>query len=109
MDRKYKIVYKIDIKPEGVTKEDVPDGDGATDAIAIFSILRGADGGVSYAFATCDGDTGKELSSPDEFKLWTIFASMLSEREDLGPGRREVCRKVVETVKLAWAMSEKIN
>jgi len=111
MDGKYHILYKAVIKREGFTKEECQAVNdelfastdyGATDALFIVSVIKRNDGGRSYSFPSLDGTTGEEIVIDDLFRIWAVMAHSLSESEDLGPGRKGLCKHVHEIVKDAF-------
>ena len=99
-ERTYKVTYKISFWEKGINAETVRVNDwGACDALLLVSVIHGADGSVSYAFPSSDGDAGKELSDDEKFKIWAVMAHQLSESKTLGNGRRSLCNVIHETIK----------
>lgn len=104
MDHKYKVLYKIKVKPEGFTKSEIPPGGeyGATDALYLVSLIRSPSGSVSQMICSYDGENENgQLDAGEEFMIWSIMAQKLSERDELGAGRKELCRQVFELIKEA--------
>ena len=53
-NHKYRLIYKLDKQPKGVTKEEVPEGFGACDAVLFCSMIYPPDGGFSVYFMGVD-------------------------------------------------------
>lgn len=95
-EHKYKMTYQLE--QTEVTKDEIPEGFGACDAMIMHSIIFPPDGSYSHYMVTLDGRTGKELETLEEFKAWSMMARTLLGREDLSPGRRELVQLVWDTV-----------
>jgi hypothetical protein len=98
---KYRLVYTVEAKPDGFAKCDVPPGFGACDALILCSLIYPEDGSLSAAFVSTDGRTNKDLDVNEIFKAWSLLATELMDREDLQPGKRNLCMLVHETIKRA--------
>jgi hypothetical protein len=103
-DHKYKLVWKLDRRPGGVKKEDVPEGFGACDAVLFCSIIYPADGGLSIYFIGVDGrkdgEIQENLEDREWFKVWTLLSSRLAESKTLSPDRKNICREAFETMRV---------
>ena len=108
-DHKYPVTYKIEHHKEGLTKKEIEDaGLGGCDSVVLVSIMK--DKGVSYMTLSMDGQTGENLTPEDIFRVWAVWAHVLSEHLPDG-GRKELCYAVHEAVKAALldAKAEKDN
>lgn len=99
-DHKYRVIYNMIHEPDGLEVKDVPAGHGATDALFLASIVRGADGSTSTVTVSMDGDTGADLSPDEVFKLWALMAHQLVDQLPPG-GRRDLCHQTFEAVRSA--------
>lgn len=105
---RYKLLYKVELPSRPVTKEEVPEGYSATDALFLVSMLYPEDGSFSSLIIPVDGRPGAPLDSEqsvlsdDEvFKVWSLMAKRLSESRTLGVGKKELARQVFEAVRVA--------
>jgi hypothetical protein len=100
----YRLGYEIRVydppKTEAEVKAQGP-GFGGTDAVVVHNIIFGEDGSRSEMILSRDSRTGEPLDGDELFKCFTSLAYELKDSEDLGPGRREVCRRVWELVREA--------
>lgn len=98
----YRILYRLDPKPEGLTKEQAKaaaeEGFGACDKAILFSIIEPEDGSLSTLILSRDGKTGEELDDFDLFKHWTLFAHRLAQSQTLDEGRRGLATQVFKIV-----------
>jgi hypothetical protein len=98
--KKYHLTYTIARHPEGITKEEIPEGYGACDCIIIHSIIGAPENGKQLSMATVSQDGQKEqpLSPEQLFAMWVIFAKELVET--MPPGnRQQLAEHVFEVVK----------
>jgi hypothetical protein len=98
-NHKYKLLYQIDPKPEGVTKEDIPETWGACDALLLASIIYPKDGSLSIYFVGEDGRTGKALDDSEWFKVWSLLTARLADSKTLPRYKKELCSMFFETIK----------
>lgn len=99
---KYKLVYKTERHPEGLTKEQLqarPDGKeiSACDASLIASIIYPEDGSLSILFIGEDGRTNTELADHEWFKVWILLAKRLGDSQTLDPGKKEIAAFTFES------------
>jgi hypothetical protein len=67
---KYTIADRLDHLPECLTTEQLQERDfGGADAIFLAYIIHPEDGGLDVLFSSKDGQTGKELSDLELFKI----------------------------------------
>jgi hypothetical protein len=88
MEHRYKVIYRIE--PREVSKEEVPEGYGACDAVIVHSLLRPPDGSLSHMVLSLDGRTGKELSADELFEAWIAMSHALAQMTDLSAAKRKV-------------------
>ena len=84
-EQRYRITYRIDRHPEGVPKSEVdPKERGGTDCLVLLSILGrpGGPGPANYAQISMDGFTGDDLTPPQMYQAWAMWAHMLMEHFD---------------------------
>lgn len=107
---KYTLLYKLDPRPEGYTKEELeelnaklPDDQkwSACDAGIFFSLLYPEDGSYSWLMLPVDGRPAAkakdhELSDDEVFKCWTMLAHRLANSKTLGEGKKMLCAQVHE-------------
>lgn len=93
---KYHVTYRIDFHPEGLAKEQVPDGHGAADSALIASIVYGPDGSSHLALMSVDGRRPEHepLDDIELFKIWSLMARELALSEGLSAGWRDLCGQV---------------
>lgn len=101
---KYKLLYKIEKPPDGVMKEEVPEGFGATDALLVTSIIYPPDGSLSIFFIGKDGRRSEKigeatLDDREWFKVWAMLATRLANSTTLQVGKRDICRSVHEIIR----------
>lgn len=103
-NHKYKLLWKLDRRPEGVKKEDVPEGFGACDAALFCSIIYPPDGGLSIYFIGVDGrkkgEIQENLEDVEWFKVWTLLASRLAESKTLAPDQKNFCQETFESMRV---------
>lgn len=91
MSHRYKLRYRMERKPEGISKEEATaaakDGWGACDAALICSIIFPEDGSYSLYFIGEDGRTDTVLDDHEWFKVWTLLAKRLGESKTLPADR----------------------
>jgi len=100
-DHKYRLLYDIQKKPEGILKEDIPKDWGACDAIMIASILYPEDGSLSIMIIGEDGRTNQKLSDEELFKVWAVLSAKLSESKTLGESQKDLCHITHSIIKNA--------
>lgn len=104
MKHKYKLLYKLEKRPKGVTKAEVPEGFGACDAALFCSIIYPTDGGLSIYFMGVDGrhkGEGMEtLEDIEWFKVWSLLAKRLADSKTLPPEKKDVCLSAFESVRI---------
>jgi len=98
MSHKYKLLYEVEPDPNGVEKEDIPEGKGASDALVIMSIIFPEDGSYSWNMYSWDGRTDKELDNDELWKAWLMLTKSLSMRTGMRPGKRQICENVFNQV-----------
>jgi hypothetical protein len=93
---RYRITYKFQHHPDGVTEEAIAEGWGGTDSLFAVSIMGrpGKPEPLSLAFLSRDGFTGQPLTPSDVFQIWAMLASVLAESPELPPGKRTMCSYV---------------
>lgn len=99
--QKYHLAYNIDVRPDGMTREEVPENWAGATAIILTSLIHGEDGSTSYGLASVDGRTGEALDDDDLFSAWCVTARRLADSEDLSEGKRELAELVFETMRAA--------
>ncbi len=100
MSHKYRLLYRFDPKPEGVTREEVAaaGAGGACDAALVASIIYPEDGSLSVLFTGTDGRTGDMISDVEMFKVWTLLANRLAASKTLGEGKRQLAQLTWDAV-----------
>lgn len=98
---KYHLTYDAKAHPEGIEKEQVPDGQGGCTAVVIGSLLYPEDGSYSTVFASLDGRTGEPLSDDELWKAWTMLTHQLGMSPTLTPNKKALCNEVFGIVKQA--------
>jgi hypothetical protein len=100
----YKLIYKMEKKPEGIVKEDIPEGFGATDAMLLCSIIYPPDGSLSIYFIGVDGrkegEIQENLEDVEWFKVWTLLASRLAASKTLRPDQKNFCQETFESMRV---------
>lgn len=114
MAGKYNLLYKIIVKPEGFDQSEFQRVSeelststefGAANAMFIVSIMQTEELGRSYTFVSVDGAKGAAISIDDIFKVWAALGHTLSLDEELGHGRRALCKQVHDVIKSALISS----
>jgi hypothetical protein len=105
-NHKYRLIYKIDKQPKGITKQKVPEGFGACDAVLFCSMIYPPDGSFSVYFMGIDGrkeEVGnfENLKDIEWFKVWCLLASRLAASKTLEDNRKELCRQTFEGIRRA--------
>jgi hypothetical protein len=105
-NHKYKLIYKLEKRPKGVTKDKVTEGFGACDAVLFCSMIYPPDGSFSVYFMGVDGrreDKGnfENLKDIEWFKVWCLLASRLAASKTLEENRKEICRQTFEGIRQA--------
>jgi len=90
-ENKYFVTYNLTSHPDGIAREQVPEGDGAATAVAILSMIYPPDGSFSLLVASLDGRTGETVSDKELWKVWTLMAKELSNSATLSPNKKELC------------------
>lgn len=104
MREKYKLKYSCDAdcRSEGYTKEDIEtDHDGLCDAMIVISMLFNDDGSYSQCEMTADGRTGKQLSTIDIFRAWSMLGMGLSEDESFTGWQKHITQLHADTMRMA--------
>lgn len=86
MSQKYALRYtwNAEARKEGYSKEDATEEfHGLCDAMMVVSIIRPEDGGYSQLTMSADGQTNKELTEKDIFKVWLMLGFQLSDNKGL--------------------------
>ena len=102
MSDRFFVTYDLRPHPEGIAREDVPDGHGGADAVLIASIMRQPEGGQSILFVTLDGaqaPKGKALSALDHWKVWAMLTDVLAEEPSLADLHRDICRNTMRRIR----------
>lgn len=100
-DYKYHVTYKLEARPEGLTKEEVPEGFGACDAGVFLSCLYPPDGSFSMLLCSLDGRTKAAMSDDEIFKVWSLLAHRLAKSTTLSENKRSFAEAVFDTFALA--------
>jgi len=105
---KYQLKYKIIAVAGSWTKkqliEENNDEIGGTDAAIFVSILYPPDGSLSVKTMTFDGrgcedKNPRHLADSELFKVWSMWAKVLSESKTLDEGRRSFASNVFERIR----------
>jgi hypothetical protein len=104
-NHKYKLIYALEKKPKGVTKNKVPDGYGACDAVLFCSMMYPPDGSFSVYFMGVDGrkedkDKFENLEDIEWFKVWTLLASRLAQSKTLSADKKNFARETFESMRV---------
>jgi hypothetical protein len=103
-NHKYKLIYKLEKKPEGVTGEDIPMGFGGCDAVLFCSLIYPPDGSFSVYFIGVDGrkegEIQENLDDIEWFKVWTLLASRLAASKTLSPDKKNFARETFESMRV---------
>jgi hypothetical protein len=102
---RYNLLWRCEVKPDGVTAEEVPEGWGAGHAMIFVSLLYPPDGSFCMKFVPVDGRVAcpegrpinDSLDVDEVFKCWWLMASALASRPDLSEGRRKFCEAVFDS------------
>lgn len=97
---KYHLLWDAEPAPEGVKKEDIPEGRGACDAMVFVSLLYPPDGSLSVAVKSLDGrvEGHTSMSSPELFKAWVMFGAALSRMPGLNQREQQLAMEVTQIV-----------
>jgi hypothetical protein len=93
-DHKYRLTYDVEAHPEGLSPDELEEGEGACDAAVILSMLYPEDGSYTWNITSVDGRTEKELDGDELWKAWLMLTKHLSIRDDMRPGKKETCHNV---------------
>lgn len=93
----YKVLYNVHRPDAPITREEIPEGWGAADAVAITSVIK-SDQGDSFLLVSLDGDTGSPSTIEDLFRYWLIWAEFLKEALPTADPRRTLCQAVSSAV-----------
>lgn len=99
-EHKYRLTYQADPHPDGLTKDELPEGAGACDALVLMSLIYPKDGSYSWDLVTHDGRSDAELDGDELWKAWLMLTRHLSLREDMRPGKKEVCTNIFNQVSM---------
>jgi hypothetical protein len=101
---KYKLIYQLVKKPEGVTEEGIPEGFGACDAALFCSMIYPPDGSFSVYFIGVDGrkegEIQENLDDIEWFKVWTLLASRLAASKTLSTDKKNFARETFESMRV---------
>lgn len=97
----FHLTYDAEKHLAGITKDQIPDGHGACDALVLCSIVYPPDGSFSLRILTVDGRSDEDLPALEQFKVWCLWCSRLMEHPGLQPGKREFLKTVFESWKEA--------
>lgn len=96
---KFHLTYEAQVHPEGITKEELEDEEGACDAVVIMPLTFPEGGSYSWDLVTLNGrNETNELDGDELWKAWLMLTKHLSLRTDLRPGKAVVCGKVFQQV-----------
>ena len=96
-EQRWHATYATHLHPEGLTREQVPEGHGACDALVIASLIYPSDGSFSSMFVARDGRTKDgELSAHEQFKAWSLWAGKLATSLDPGTVRQQMAQLTYE-------------
>jgi len=91
---KYHITYNIQPHPAGLTADEIPEGHGACDCLAVASIIGqpGGPGPLSVVFISANGLNGgqRDLTPEQQFQIWALWAEILISALPNGM-RRGIC------------------
>lgn len=104
----YCLTYEITPHPEGIEKDQVPEGEGACDAIIVVSILHG-DAATSRMFIGIDGRESRVLNPGEMFASWAVWASQLADMLSLDSWQWRAVRDASEAVKTAVLKSQEFQ
>lgn len=103
-DDRVHITYSVDLHPDGIEPDEVPEGHGACDGMLLASV-RGQFGNgesLSVAFVTMDGRTERNLPPLGVFTIWTMLAEAIVESEyPLPKVLRSVCENALQDARAA--------
>src|SRR3989304_1572937 len=85
----YRLIYSVKVQDPRLTKDEVPPGYGATDALLGVSVLYPEDGSLSVLFFSLDGRTGGVLEDKEWFKIWALLTKRLPRRRRPPGGEKE--------------------
>lgn len=96
-EHRYRLLWTLERRPAGVTRDEAPEGHGLCDAVLFCSIIFPEDGSYSLHFFPVDGRSEQEaLSDKEMFKVWALLSKRLSESKTLDEGRRFFAQMVFE-------------
>jgi hypothetical protein len=102
-NHKYKLIWKIEKRPKGVTKKKVPEGFGACDAVLFCSMIYPPDGSFSVYYMGIDGRSEKggmeNLEDNEWFKVWSLLASRLAASQTLSKEKKAICDMAFEDIR----------
>jgi hypothetical protein len=104
MSHKYKLLYKLEGKPEGFgvdeAKAKAEEGFGSCDAMLLASLIYPEDGSFSCLFVSADGRKGiqADLDDNEWFKVWSMLANRLANSETLSDNKKAFCHQVFEII-----------
>ena len=107
--QKFHVVYNIDVHPEGITNEEVPEGQCAASALILTSLLHMEDGSTGYGLQSVDGRTGDDMADEELFSAWCIMARRLADSETLSEGKKEMAELVFEGLRTAVLAARKAH
>lgn len=93
------MTYNMKLYPQGITKDQLTEDDGACDCIVVHSILgTPGKGPISMVTLAFNGVTDAPLAPEHIFSVWVLLASQLMDTLP-NSWRRKLCRFVFETVR----------
>src|SRR3972149_1616505 len=87
----YRLIYSVKVQDPRLTKDEVPPGYGATDALLGVSVLYPEDGSLSVLFFSLDGRAGGGLEDKEWFKIWALLTKRLPGSGPPRGGKKKIC------------------
>lgn len=111
-NHQYKLIWKLDRVPIGVTQDKIPPGYGGCDAVLFCSVMYPPDGSFSLYFIGVDGRKPKEMEGTLEdiewFKVWALMAKRLANSKTLAEDRRKFAEDIWNLIREAvWGGPER--
>ena len=97
-EQKFHIIYKLELRHEGLAKEAVPEGFSACDACVVLPISFPTETSFSMMVRAVDGRNAALLSSDDIWKAWVMLAYFLQQQTDLAEAKGNLARAVYDAV-----------
>ena len=98
---KYHLTYQLKAHPEGIEREEIPEGHGGCDAMVMVSIIRADDGALCLKVLSLDGTHAGQISGNELWQAWMVMAAKLAQapEAELNPFSRLLCTSVLETAR----------